>query len=151
MAACPRRKPNAPPGLRKETSPPTLSILERGGHGAISEPVKDWTTRQKTKNWTRTEGETGRTIGQKIGQLNLTPAILERGGHGAISGPVKDWTTRQKMKIWTRTEGETGRTIGQKVGQQAPRAAGQYCISIDQAGGWQVNARWNGMTQSGGG
>ena len=62
-------------------------------------------------------------------------SILEKGGRDAISEPVKDWTTRQKVKNWTDFEGETGRTIGQKVGQRAPRAAGQYRISIAQAGG----------------
>ena len=76
-------------------------------------------------------------------------SILEKGGRDAISEPVKDWTTRQKVKNWTDFEGETGRTIGQKVGQRAPRAAGQYRISIAQAGGWKVNARWNKVTQSG--
>ena len=52
------------------TSPPGPLSEKREGEksGAISEPVKDWTTRQKTRNWTDFEGETGRTIGQKVGQ-----------------------------------------------------------------------------------
>ena len=56
-------------GPHKETSPPSpLSEKREGECGAISEPVKDWTTRQKIKIWTRTEGETGRTIGQIAGK-----------------------------------------------------------------------------------
>ena len=47
----------------------------------ISKPVKDWTTRRKIENWTRTEGETGWTIGQKVGQPNLTSQPPGRGRH----------------------------------------------------------------------
>ena len=84
-------------------------------------------------------------------QPHPRPCSILEGGGCAISEPVKDWTTRQKIRIWTRTEGETGRTIGQIDGQQATRAAGQNISSIDQPGGWQVNARWNKVTQNGGG
>ena len=90
--------------------------------------MKDWTTRQKVKNWTGFEGETGRTIGQNGGQANLTPAPPEG---NLTSSPISE-----------KREGEKG-------GQQAPRGAGRYCISIDQAGGSRVNTRWIGVTQFG--
>ena len=82
-----RRNPGqnaSKPTRRRQPHPRPCSILDGGGC-AINRPVKDWTTRQKIRIWTRTEGETGRTIGQIDGQPNLTPhppLRKARGGEG---------------------------------------------------------------------
>ena len=71
----------------RQPHPQPLSILERGGHGAISGPVKDWTTRQKMKIWTRTEGETGWTNGLNGGQQ----AFRTAGQHHFSIDQVGGW------------------------------------------------------------
>ena len=93
----------------RQPHPLPLSILERGGHGAISGPVKDWTTRQKIKIWTRTEGETGRTIGQNAGQSNLItqPHLRKaRGGEGRTTGTPHCMTVLFQHRSGGRLAGE---------------------------------------------
>ena len=109
----------------RQPHPQPLSILERGGCGAISGPVKDWTTRQKTKIWTRTEGETGRTIGQNVGQSNLItqPRLRKaRGGEGRTTGTPHCMTVLFQHRSGERQAGErpVERSDAKRQGSNAP-------------------------------